>query len=180
MPESFVRSFEYVNLRFELAASLSFFLFLSSPFSTTIDSRASVDRITRVKEAGRGGKQGRRKEEIERGNGGVHAFREIHRDFPDASSKGATPPILPIPRPFLLFSHGHARNGFRVYYSWWWCKVALASMSIESLMEIGTIAIGGKISPTIERAAHSTSRRSREERRRGGFWGRNFRKEFES
>lgn len=119
---------------------------LSSPFfrPPSIHAPGSVDRITRVKEEG---EQGRRKEEIERGNGGVHAFREIHRDFPDASSKGATPPI-PLARPLLLFSHGHARNGFRVYYSWWWCKVALASMSI-ALMEIGTIARG--IFPTIAR-----------------------------
>lgn len=120
---------------------------LSSPFfpffSTTIDSRARL----RGSNYARKRRGGRRKEEIERGNGGVHAFREIHRDFPDASSKGATPPI-PLARPLLLFSHGHARNGFRVYYSWWWCKVALASMSI-ALMEIGTIARG--IFPTIAR-----------------------------
>lgn len=74
------------------------------------------------REGERGGER-EREERIERGNGSVHAFREIHRDFPDASSNAVSPRIPPRP-PLLLFSHGHARNGSRVYYSWRWCKVA--------------------------------------------------------
>lgn len=123
---------------------------LSSPFfpffSTTIDSRARL-RGSNYARKRRGGSKGEERKKLKEGMAACTHFEKFTEISQTPRRKAQLLPP-PLARPLLLFSHGHARNGFRVYYSWWWCKVALASMSI-ALMEIGTIARG--IFPTIAR-----------------------------